>query len=231
MRVMKYRVILFDFDGTLVPSLPLWLKAFHEALSHYGIVVSDDDVVRRCFYRAWNDVAIDFGIHPAESFSLHVEMGLRHAFLEAELYPFARPLLIHCRKHGLLTALVTSSPRTVLTEVVLRLGLGELFDFIISGDDVQNHKPHPEPLFTALSALGHTASEAIMVGDSQADMLAGKAAGTATALFLPEDHMRYNDTDVLRTTNPDLFFSEHTALPQLLGLPDMGREDCVERHP
>jgi HAD superfamily hydrolase (TIGR01509 family) len=228
---MKYRAILFDFDGTLVPSLPLWLSAFHEALGHYGIVVSDDDVVRRCFYRAWNDVAVDFGIYPVESFSLHVEMGLRRAFLEAELYPFARRLLVHCRNHGLLTALVTSSPRSVLTEAILRLDLGNLFDFVISGDDVQNHKPHPEPLLTALSALGHTASEAIMIGDSQADMLAGKAAGTATALFLPHDHTRYNYIDVLRTTDPDLVFSEHTALPQLLGLPAMRRADYPEQDP
>ncbi len=218
---MKYRAVLFDLDGTLVPSLPLWLKAFHEALGLHGIAVSDDEVVGRCFYRPWDAVAVDFGIHPREGFCLHVEEGLRSAFLGAELYPLVRDLLTHFRKHGLLVALVTSSPRSVVADLVLRLRLEPLFDFVISGDDAEHYKPHPEPLLAALNALTTDACEAVMVGDSQADMLAGKAAGTATALFLPEDHTRYSRVDVLRTTSPDMVFSDHAELPLLLGLPPL----------
>ena len=59
---MRYRAILFDLDGALVPSLPLWLKAFRKALGLHGIAVSDDEVVGRCLYRGWDDVAVDFGI-------------------------------------------------------------------------------------------------------------------------------------------------------------------------
>jgi phosphoglycolate phosphatase len=218
---VKYRAILFDLDGTLVPSLPLWLKAFHEALGLHGVAVSDDEVVGRCFYRPWDDVAVDFGIHPREDFCLHVEAGLRSAFLEAELYPLVRDLLAHLRKHGLLVALVTSSPRSVVADLLLRLRLGPLFDFVISGEDAEHYKPHPEPLLAALDALTTRAREAVMVGDSQADMLAGKAAGTATALFLPEDHARYGRADVLRITSPDMVFSDHAELPLLLGLPPL----------
>jgi pyrophosphatase PpaX len=218
---MKYSVILFDFDGTLVPSLPLWIKAFHAALGHYGIAVSDDEVVRRCFFRSWSDAAADFGIQATGDFSRHVETGLRNAFLEAELYPFARDVLVHCRKNGLLTALVTSSPRVILADIMPRLQMGDLFDAVITGDDVRNYKPHPEPLHAALNALGKPASEAIMVGDSQADMLAGKAAGTATALFLPKNYSSYSYGDVITKTNSDLVFYDHTELPCLIGLPAM----------
>ena len=220
---MKYRAILFDFDGTLVPSLPLWLKAFREALAHYGITILDDEVVHRCFYRAWNEVAMDFGLRNAEDFPLRVETGLRHAFLEAELYPFARDVLIHCRKHEVFTALVTSSPRSVLAEAIVRLRLHGLFDFTISGDDVHNYKPHPEPLLTSLGALGLTASEAIMVGDSEADIRAGKAAGTSTVLFVPYDYARFNSPDVMQTTEPDMVFSDFVELPRMLGLSDMSK--------
>jgi HAD superfamily hydrolase (TIGR01509 family) len=148
-----------------------------------------------------------------------VQLGVQEAFLEAQLFPLARPLLEHCRAHGMQTALVTSSPRAVVRPVSVRLGLDELFDFVISGDDVKNYKPHPEPVLTTLAALGRACSDAIMVGDSRADILAGKAAGVATALFLPEEHIRFHSFDDLRATQPDHVFVDHTELPALLGLP------------
>jgi hypothetical protein len=55
-------------------------------------------------------------------------------------------------------------------------------------------------------------------GDSAADILAGKAAGTRTALFMPDDHRRFHDGDRLRATNPDFIFREHSELSGLLGL-------------
>jgi HAD superfamily hydrolase (TIGR01549 family) len=222
---MRCRAILFDFDGTLIPSLPLWLKAFREALNYYGITVSDSEVVSRCFYRAWEDVAEDFNVKPVSNFCLRVKLCLRQAFLEATLYPFARDVLIHCRKHGMLTALVTSSPREVVTETLLRLKLKDLFESIVSGDDGPNYKPRPEPLFAALDALGLPASEALMIGDSEADIQAGKAAGTFTALFTPKDHVRFNDADSLLSVKPDLVLSDFTELPKVLGLPEMRHDE------
>src|SRR5690606_34163130 len=96
-------------------------------------------------------------------------------------------LLSRCRAHDLQTALVTSSPREIVEYVLPRLHLDESFDFIICGDDVENYKPHPEPVHRTLDALRRRPREAIMIGDSRVDILAGKAAGTATALFLPAE--------------------------------------------
>jgi pyrophosphatase PpaX len=216
---MKYLAVLFDFDGTLSPSLPLWINAFQLAFSHYGITVSDDEIIRRCFYRNWDEIASDFGIPPERTFVTEIEKGLRQGFLEAELFPLAASVIAHCRDHGLATALVTSSPRYLLAGALPRLGLASLFDAFVFGDDVQNIKPHPEPLLSALAILGCLPSEAIMVGDSPADMLAGKAAGTATALFLPDETSPYARPEALRATEPDIIFSHHGDLPAMLGLP------------
>jgi HAD superfamily hydrolase (TIGR01509 family) len=216
----KYRAVLFDFDGTLTPSLPLWVNGYRIALgSGFGLDLSDDEIIERCFFRDWGDVAADLGIASADELRVQVLVGVHEAFLEAQLFPLARPLLEHCRAHGLQTALVTSSPRAIVGPVAARLSLHELFDFVISGDDVKNYKPHPEPVLTTLAALARAADEAIMVGDSRADILAGKAAGVATALFLPEEHNRFHSFDELRATQPDHVFVDHTELPALLGLP------------
>lgn len=216
----KFRAVLFDFDGTLAPSLPLWVEGYRVALGGgFGLELSDDEIIKRCFFRDWGDVAADLGIASVDDLRTQVQLSVHEAFLGAQLFPLARPLLEHCRAHGLQTALVTSSPRVVLKPVAARLGLYELFDFIVCGDDVSNYKPHPEPVLMTLAALARAAGEAIMVGDSHADILAGKAAGVATALFLPHEHNRFHSFDELRATQPDHVFANHTELPALLGLP------------
>lgn len=216
---MKYRAVLFDFDGTLAPSLPLWLKAYQFALGQYGVTICDEEVLRRCFFRDWADIAAEFGVCTALEFQGQVYAGLRESFAEAELFPQVRELIEHCRAHGLQTALVTSSPRNIVIAVMTRLQLSELFDFVICGDDVKKYKPHPEAVLATLQALQRLPVEAIMIGDSHVDILAGKAAGTRTALFLPEDHGRFHNVEKLHAAGADHIFSDHSELPALLELP------------
>jgi pyrophosphatase PpaX len=109
----------------------------------------------------------------------------------------------------------------VVAAVLPRVGLASAFDCVICGDDVVRYKPHPEPLLKALAALGHAAGEAVMVGDSRVDILAGKAAGTATALFLPDEDETFHSVAALRATEPDHIFSDHRELPRMLGLPQL----------
>lgn len=60
------------------------------------------------------------------------------------------------------------------------LQLSKFFDLAITGDDVENPKPHPEGILKALGTLGVKKDEAVFLGDSNADIKAGKAAGIRT---------------------------------------------------
>jgi phosphoglycolate phosphatase len=217
-----YRAILFDFDGTLTPSLPLWVKAYHIAFEHCGIALSDEEIIKRCFFVDWEVVARDVGVESGKKLEhLVIHVGLPKAFADAILFPRAKLLIEHCRAHGLRTALVTTAPRSMISEVVPRLELHELFDSTVCSDDVQNYKPHPEPLFKALAEIDCAPQDAIMVGDARVDMLAGKAAGTATALFLPPGPNKFHSVEALRATEPDHIFGDHAELAPILGLPHM----------
>ncbi len=216
---MLYRAILFDFDGTLVPSLPLWVRSYQQAMHRFECVLTEDDVIRRCFYRDWDVIAEEFEIEDARELRLHVEAGVRDALMTSELFPLALPLIQQCRELGLQTALVTSAARFIVEHALPSLLLHDQFDSVVCADDVQHFKPHPEPIQKTLNALGRAAHEAIMIGDSSADIKAGKAAGTATALFLPDAHARFHSFDVLRATEPDHIFNDHRELPGILGLP------------
>ena len=218
------RAVLFDFDGTLTPSLPLWLEAYHIALRTFSMTLTDAEVLRRCFFRDWADVAADFGVCTASELQDEVDRGLERSFVNAELFPLARDAIERCREHGLRTALVTSSPRRLVDTVAMNLDVRHLFDFVICGGEATNYKPHPEPVLRTLQALECAPDAAVMIGDSAADMLAGKAAGTRTGLFMPDDHGRFHDGERLRATNPDFIFREHGELSGLLGLPPRSRD-------
>ena len=201
------RAVLFDFDGTLTPSLPLWLEAYHIALRTFSMTLTDAEVLRRCFFRDWADVAADLGVCTAIELQDEVDRGLQQSFASAELYPLARDAIERCREHGLRTALVTSSPRRLVDTVAMNLDVRHLFDFVICGGEVTKYKPHPEPVLRTLQALQCAPDAAIMIGDSAADILAGKGAGTRTALFMPGDHGRFHDGERLRATKPDFIFT------------------------
>lgn len=218
------RAVLFDFDGTLTPSLPLWLEAYHTALRTFGMTLTDAEVLRRCFFRDWADVAADLGVCSALELEAEVDRGLDQSFAAARLFPLVRDVIEECREQGLRTALVTSSPRRLIDKVAQQLEVHHLFDFVICGGEVANYKPHPEPVLRTLVALECPAGAAIMIGDSAADILAGKAAGTRTALFMPDNHGEFHDGDRLRATGPDFIFTDHGELSGLLGLSARVRE-------
>jgi pyrophosphatase PpaX len=216
---LKYRAVLFDFDGTLTPSLPLWIRAFQVALDGCGIQVSEADVIDRFFIQDINRAFEGLPIRSMEEVRAGIKDGLRQAFREAVLFPGVAQLVGHCREHGLQTAIVTSAPRYVIDDVSPRLGLANLFDLIVTADDVKNFKPHPEPVLQALNTLECDPKRALMIGDSTADILSGKAAGAATALYMPLEHERYHKFDKLRATEPAHIFVDHAELRAIIGLP------------
>ncbi len=176
--------VLFDFDDTLAPSLSRWAHAFQVVFADLGVVL-DDEGATRCLHRGWEEVAADHGVCTAEELRVRLYAQLPASYLDVELFPDATHVLDECRSDGLAVALVTSSPRELILGVTERLGVLGHFDALVCGDDVERLKPDPEPLLRALDALGRPPAEALMVGDSPVDVLAGRAAGTRTAVLVP----------------------------------------------
>lgn len=82
---------------------------------------------------------------------------------------------------GLKMAIVSSKKRGSLMKGLKKLGTQNVFDTIISADDVKEPKPDPEPILLALQQLGATKEEALMIGDNSHDILGGRNAGVRTA--------------------------------------------------
>jgi len=130
------------------------------------------------------------------------------------LFPSTEKVLAKLSRRGLkLAAITTRSLRTSVRSLEMT-GIAKYFDIIISAEDVSFHKPHPEPLLKALDVLGAKPEEAIMVGDTRADIMAGKNAGTKTVAAL------YGfGGERLRELGPDYSINELSELLTLVNYP------------
>jgi HAD superfamily hydrolase (TIGR01509 family) len=186
----RLTAVLFDMDGTLVETEPLWGEAMFELAAQLGGRMSDDAraaTVGTSMRVAMEILHADLGIRRTET-----ELQADAAWVEsrtAELMaggvawcPGAPELLRSVRGAGLATALVTTTPRA-LADIVLRSirdSLGEdPFDITICGDEVPARKPDPAPYLQAMDALNVEPGECVVIEDSRAGITAGLAAGAA----------------------------------------------------
>lgn len=178
--------IVFDMDGVLADTEPLKFRAHGRALRSFGGELSRE-LYRREMGGVHEDVIRAFlaasEVKATAQTMANYEARFQESYrelLEHELSPCegARELLDACRRGGRLVALVTSSERWMADRVLDGLGAVELFETVITADDVERQKPDPEPYRRARSALGGSTSRpAVAVEDTPAGLASATAAG------------------------------------------------------
>lgn len=197
----KLRIVLFDFDGTLVNTTPLILRSFHATwLKVFGFTLADEDYIATfgtLIHSAFKNLmrlSIERGLmpEPADPVASLEEMADRllpvyrvfnlgwHDEM-IEPFPQIDRTLEALDGAGWLLGVVSSKMRAGVERGMNIFGMAGRFDVIVGAEDVSNHKPHPEPLLRAMEMLGGSAGETIYIGDSTHDIIAGHAAGTLTA--------------------------------------------------
>lgn len=170
--------VFFDLDGTLADSLPLIRHTYYTVFSEMNIPWGNDDVMR-WIGRPLRDIAEYFaGKNLAEIF---IDRYQRHYHFDHDrytsLFPGTVEMLEKLKKRNIKTAIVTSKGRPGALRTVNYTGIANYIDAIVTANDVQKHKPLPEPVYKALELVGARAENAVFVGDSHFDLEAGKAAG------------------------------------------------------
>ena len=182
---------VFDMDGTLLDTEPLYRDAIYAACAEQGYEMRDsvhlaqvgapNDVARALFYEEYG---ADF---PFEQF--HVRMHeLMHEIETTRGVTEkrgARELLALLKVKGIPTAVVTSTARSAALARLERAGLTELLDVIITRDDTEHGKPHPEPFLTAAARLGLAPEACLALEDSLNGIRAARAAGMM-AVMVPD---------------------------------------------
>jgi pyrophosphatase PpaX len=173
--------VLFDVDGTLLDTCDYIFGAFDAALTALGQGRCDPLVYREvvgqplavCYRRLAPLV-------DAEALAeLHRAWQADHLELVRPM-PGASTVLGELRRRSLRVAAVTTRSRRSSIASLERAGLLPLIEVVVSAEDVTRHKPDPEPVHLALARLGVKPDAAVMVGDTPADVGAGRAAGVRT---------------------------------------------------
>jgi HAD superfamily hydrolase (TIGR01509 family) len=183
--------VLFDMDGLLVDSEPLWTVAEIELAAKLGGAWSDG--IKASIVGTRLDVAVPKILEWYDAPSGPDDVNSAMAFLLARmvelfhdrlpLMPGARALVDGVRAFGVPTALVSSSYR-VLVDAALDTLDRARFDVTLAGDEVEHGKPSPEPYLTACAMLGATPSRCVIVEDAMSGVESGEAAG-ATVVAVP----------------------------------------------
>lgn len=173
------KAVLFDKDGVLMDSEAEYERRRQIFFSERGIdssgfpdfYGSNNDVI-------WRTVEPNDAERRARLAAEFVERFKDEPMIYADyVYPAVRPTLEALRARGILTALVSSSPRKFIDRFLDETGLTELFDYTVSGEECENHKPAPDVYLRAMEALGVHPDEVLVVEDSPLGIAAGRAAG------------------------------------------------------
>ncbi|MDQ3889533.1 MAG: HAD-IA family hydrolase [Actinomycetota bacterium] len=178
---MRYPTVLFDLDGTLIDSGAIILASFrHATRSVLDREIPDEILVASCGgatiheqMRAFDQHRVDELVHAYRTHNEPLHAGLR---------PFAgvQELLADLVAAGRKLAIVTSKRRKTVDLAFAALPLERYFAATVTANDVERHKPHPDPVLLALERLAARPEETAFVGDSPFDVRAGKAAGVFT---------------------------------------------------
>ena len=180
--------VLWDMDGTLVDTEQYWMAAETELMEAFNLPWSHEDALELVGSGLW-DGARYFqakGVElDADTIVNRLTDRVRQQLEEHGVpwRPGARELLLALREASVPTALVTMSIRSMADDIVAAIPF-EAFDVIVSGDSVENAKPHPEPYLTAAAELGVDITECVAIEDSPPGLASAHASG-AFALAVP----------------------------------------------
>lgn len=177
---MTLRAVLFDLDGTLIDTVPLIRWTFERVFKDFGLAWEDGAVMhtiglplREIAARYAPDRADEF----MERYTAFQEMRFREL---TRAFPGALETLGALKSAGYCTGVVTSKRRDPARAGLALTQLDRHIETVVSADDVTKSKPDPEPVFKALALLDVQPRNAVYVGDTWYDIVAGKEAGVAT---------------------------------------------------
>lgn len=178
--------VLFDCDGVIADSEQSWNDIDHEHLAHFGVpdyhgqfkpqVLGKSLPLSEGFYRD------TFGIEATLDEMLEHRIGVAQKFYahKIPLFEGAREVLEWVRAHGFKIALATSSVGALIHPFLARHDLTDLFDSVITGEQVRQGKPHPDIYLLAAASVETAPAHCLVVEDALSGLQAGRGAGCAT---------------------------------------------------
>lgn len=196
------RAVIFDMDGLLIDSEPLWVRAEIEVFAGAGLDISRDDCARTKGLRVddvvayWHAKRGFRGATPTEVQGRLVARVVELVKSEGQALPGVGAALEVARMGGRRVAVASSSPTAILDAALERLGLADEVDVIQSAEHEPHGKPHPGVFLRAAERLDVSPLECVVIEDSLTGVIAAKAARMG-CVAVPLDHPHQEERFVL----------------------------------
>ena len=205
---MPKEYVLFDLDGTLLDTLPLIETSFRHAFEQLKIPWANGAVMKTIGIPL-RDACKQFGGERwQELFDCYINYQLTIHDAHVKVFPGTREALVEINSLVKGMGVVTSKRRPVAQRGLSVTGLDRYMQHLVALEDVEQPKPHPEPVLCGLEKFSASPEQAIFVGDSCYDIMSGRQAGVVTVAVSwgmagPGD-LRDSKPDFLVDNWPDL---------------------------
>lgn len=194
----RVRAVLFDLDGVLIESFDAWLEVTRDAVRDLGDgrPVSREEFLARWGQSVEADVARWFPARSVAEVDAYYQARFVTHAARVAVDPQAAPLAAWLRARGVETAVVTNTPAPIARRILARAGIE--IPVVVGGTDTPHGKPAPDPVLRALALVGASAQGALMVGDTENDRGAARAAGVRFVGLRMDCEERIETLDALR---------------------------------
>ena len=210
------KYILFDFDGTLVNTNDVILASWQHTYRHYLGHEMPVDHITSCFGEPLLlTMEREFpGVDPQESADVYRQFQQENADKLVTIFPGIKELLADLKEAGYVLGIVTSRTRESALRYMDMFAITSYFSDLVTCDDTTVHKPNPEPILLAMSKLGASAEESIMIGDSPFDIKCANNAGVDSVMV--NWRITCDETSVIDDAKVDYWLHQPSDLVELL---------------
>ena len=211
---MSIETVLFDMDGTLIDTNELIHKSFEYTLGYYGYSFTREEILQfngPPLIETFTNLNPDLAEEMVETYRKH---NLEHHNDYVKLFPNVKETLEVLQQHGKNMGIVSAKMRPGVKLGLEMTGIQSFFDTIITVDDVENPKPHPEPVLKAMKNVDGQQDSTIMVGDNYHDIESGKNAGMKTVAV----SWSLKGEEYLQKFNPTYMIDDMRELLPIVGV-------------
>ncbi|PIV64800.1 MAG: hypothetical protein COS11_00335 [bacterium (Candidatus Ratteibacteria) CG01_land_8_20_14_3_00_40_19] len=182
----KYKLVIFDLDGTLIDAYPAIAEGINQTLKSLGYPQQKPKGIKKSV--GWG---VERLIHPLvkeKDYPRAVEIYLKsqETLLPkmAKLLPGAKEVLKKLKGEGYKLAVASNRPSGFSTFLLKFLGIAQYFSFVLCADQINSYKPEAKILSLIMEKLRVSPGETLYVGDMALDAETGKRAGVKTIIVL-----------------------------------------------
>lgn len=206
--MIKY--LLFDLDGTILDTNEIIMQAFEHTLKfHLDYDLPRDEIIKifgEPLIKQMQYFHPELADDMCKTYRAYYD---QHSLKLTQPFQQVKEVVKQLKLLNIPMGIITNKYRQPAIKALKEFELWPYFQFIIGGDELENSKPHPEPVLKGMEYLNATPAETLMIGDSPLDLEAARHAGIKAALvdwnIFPSERFAQIQPDYRLSTMTDLF--------------------------